>query len=353
VVIHFGRLGDTILVGSLLQTLHARYGEPCTLIGAAPWCAEVFLHHDAVTRVCGVARHAPFPWSANWWRAIHLLRQARNSPVYVAETEPRRLRRVRALLALAGVERSRCLFLSAETGVDGHWVDRWARFGQQTPPAGGRFVPSPDKVHSPAPLLRLSSDERRLRDDWLHENGWQGRDIVLVQPGNRLIMRRARVQAAAHDSKAWPAERWAALIGRVRARIPDAVVLLCGAKQESGYLSTIRAASTSTGASTSAGTGGVVPITPPLRRLFALCEVAHSMISVDSGPAHAAAALGVPLVVLFGSHEARQWLPRGPDGTAVIGLGGPPRYQRADQIGVDAVFQAWTTLSRREEPRVP
>jgi heptosyltransferase-2/heptosyltransferase-3 len=336
VVIHFGRLGDTILLGSLLQTLHARYGQPCVLIGAAPWCAEVFRHHDAVTRVCGVARHAPFPWSANWWRAMGLLRRARNSPVYIGETEPRRLRRVQAMLAMAGVERARCLFLSAESGVEAHWADRWARFGLETPPAS-RVVPPSDVVQPAVPHLRLSNEERRVRDDWLRANRWYGRTLVLVQPGNRLIMRRARVRAAAHDSKAWPAERWAALIAKVRARLPDAVVLLCGAPQESSYLSAVRRA----------GAGDAALITPPLRRLFALCELAHSMISVDSGPAHAAAALGVPLVVLFGSQGARQWLPRGPDGTTVIGLGGPPQYRRVDQIGVEAVYEAWCSLPSR------
>jgi heptosyltransferase-2/heptosyltransferase-3 len=34
----------------------------------------------------------------------------------------------------------------------------------------------------------------------------------------------------------------------------------------------------------------------PLRRLFALLTRAHSMIRVDTGPAHAAAALGCAIV---------------------------------------------------------
>jgi heptosyltransferase-2/heptosyltransferase-3 len=69
------------------------------------------------------------------------------------------------------------------------------------------------------------------------------------------------------------------------------------------------------------------------------------MISVDTGPAHAAAALSVPLVVLYGAESAQQWLPRSPDGTPVLGLGGPPLSRRADQIPVDAVFEAWRSLA--------
>jgi heptosyltransferase-2/heptosyltransferase-3 len=90
-----------------------------------------------------------------------------------------------------------------------------------------------------------------------------------------------------------------------------------------------------------------------LRRLFALCEYSHSMISVDTGPALAAAALGLPLVVMYGAEEQRFWLPRSPCGSPVIGVGGPPESTRADQISVDTVFTAWCTLLDRmaDSPR--
>jgi heptosyltransferase-2/heptosyltransferase-3 len=82
----------------------------------------------------------------------------------------------------------------------------------------------------------------------------------------------------------------------------------------------------------------------PLPRLLALCARSHSMISVDTGPAHAAAALGLPLVVLFGAHSQEQWLPRSPTGSQVSGVGGPPQSNRLDQISVEAVFAAWCAL---------
>jgi ADP-heptose:LPS heptosyltransferase len=68
------------------------------------------------------------------------------------------------------------------------------------------------------------------------------------------------------------------------------------------------------------------------------------MISVDTGPAHAAAALGLPSVVMYGAEEQRFWLPRSPFGTPVMGVGGPPESIRADQISVDTVFDAWCRL---------
>ena len=83
-------------------------------------------------------------------------------------------------------------------------------------------------------------------------------------------------------------------------------------------------------------------------RLLALCARSHSMISVDTGPAHAAAALGLPLVVLFGAHSQQQWLPRSPCGSPVLGVGGPPQSTRLDQISVETVFAAWCALDAQD-----
>ena len=47
----------------------------------------------------------------------------------------------------------------------------------------------------------------------------------------------------------------------------------------------------------------------PLRRLLALLSIAHSCISVDTGPAHAAAALDCPLTVLFGKANPARFRP--------------------------------------------
>jgi ADP-heptose:LPS heptosyltransferase len=46
----------------------------------------------------------------------------------------------------------------------------------------------------------------------------------------------------------------------------------------------------------------VVIVGNGLRQFFSLGDAAHSVISVDSRPAHAAAALSVPLVFLYGVH---------------------------------------------------
>jgi heptosyltransferase-2/heptosyltransferase-3 len=81
----------------------------------------------------------------------------------------------------------------------------------------------------------------------------------------------------------------------------------------------------------------------PIPRLLALTEAAHSMVSVDTGPAHAAAALGCPLVVLFGAASPKQWRPLGP-GT-ILTLGGEKGADsRVSDIPADAVIAAWRSL---------
>src|SRR5205807_1586893 len=187
-------------------------------------------------------------------------------------------------------------------------------------------------------------------DAWLEDKGWRERPLVLVQPGNRRTMRGRRLRLSAADDKAWPPERWGALLHRLHARLPQALIVLCGAPRESLLLEWIAAA---------AAVPAVVAAELPLPRLLALCTRAHSMISVDSGPAHAAAALGLPLVVMFGAHSQRQWLPRSPCGSQVLGVGGPPHSRRLDEISVETVFSAWCALgaqplaATRAAPRAP
>jgi heptosyltransferase-2/heptosyltransferase-3 len=162
--------------------------------------------------------------------------------------------------------------------------------------------------------------------------------LVLVQPGNRRTMRGKGLRISSEDDKAWPIERWAALLHQVHQQLPQAAIVLCGAPRESLLLSWIAAATQ---------LPVVVRAELPLPRLLALCERAHSMISVDTGPAHAAAALSLPLVVMFGAHSQREWLPRSPSGSAVVGVGGPPQSSRLDQITAQTVFDAWRGLEVR------
>src|SRR5882762_6111575 len=351
IVIWFGRVGDLILMSALLQILHRRFGSPCHLIGAGSWPAQLYASHSDVARVSCLHRYTAWVFDPAWWRTLRALRAGGADPVYVCETDPRKLARIRRLLRFSGTEAARCVFLAPESSpgdtldtalphaskiAPTHWIDRLVSFGRLTPAAfNAADYPWPAPPPRGAPLLTVSAAARAECAAWLERQGWGERTLILVQPGNRRTMRGRRLRVSAADDKAWPLERWAALLHRIHARLPQAVIVLCGAPRESLLLEWIAAA---------AQLPAVAAAELPLPRLLALCARAHSMISVDTGPAHAAAALGLPLVVLFGAHSQQQWLPRSQTGSPVSGVGGPPQSNRLDQISGEAVFAAWCAL---------
>jgi len=351
IVIWFGRVGDLILLSALLEVLHRRFGSPCHVIGAGSWPAQIYAAHNDVACVSCLHRYTAWVFDPAWWRTLRALRARRADPVYVCETDPRKLARIRRLLRFSGTEAVRCVFLAPESSpgdtldtalphtskiAPTHWIDRLVSFGRLTPAAfNAADYPWPAPPPRGAPLLTVSAAARAECAAWLERQGWGERTLILVQPGNRRTMRGRRLRVSAADDKAWPLERWAALLHRIHARLPQAVIVLCGAPRESLLLEWIAAA---------AQLPAVAAAELPLPRLLALCARAHSMISVDTGPAHAAAALGLPLVVLFGAHSQQQWLPRSPTGSPVSGVGGPPQSNRLDQISVEAVFAAWCAL---------
>lgn len=333
------------MVTALLNLLHKRYGLPCQVIGTGSWTPAMYVGSPDVEGVWSFHRHLPFLLDPAWRGTRRALRASPPGPIYVCERHYRQLPRIRRMLKLSGVDPRRCVFLTDEpvAGPE-HLVDRLLRLGTRTPAAlSATDYPTPPAGTVEGPRLHLLSSERARRDAWLQGQGWLGRDLILIQPGNHRTMgpRRARWRRLNSDDKWWPPERWAALLQRIHDYRSDALLVLRGSQEEVPMLHEIR---------TSAKVADVAVVGNGLRELFALCESAHSMISVDTGPAHAAAALSVPLVVLYGAESPTYWLPRSPDGSAVVSVGGPPRATRADQVSVEEVFKAWRTLGQRARP---
>lgn len=345
-VFRHGRVGDMIMQTALLEMLHRRYGAPCHVVGAGPWNPSIFRAHPDVEHCWTLPRHAPFLFTPQWPQLVRALRQSDPSPIYISEYQYRQLPRVKRLLATSGIDPRRCVFIDEEPGENGHWVDALLRLGARTPPAlQGADYPLPKDYRRCAPSLVVLETERRECEAWLRARGWFGRPIILVQPGNhRSMSPRRRRRWENRDDKAWPVERWRELLCAIRQRLPAAVLVLRGAVAEVPVLEAMRAA---------IGIEGLEVSGLELRPLFALTEAAHSMISVDTGPAHAAAALGLPVVVLYGAGPQAVWLPRSPSGSPVIGLGGPPQWNRADRIPVHAVLDAWYSLLAYREGTRP
>ncbi len=329
-----------VMVTRLLSLLRRRYGLPCQVVGTGSWTPDVYAGNPDVARVWSFHRHLPFILDRPWPQVRRALRASAPGPIYICERHYRQLPRIRRMLWLSGVDPARCVYL-ADPGP-AHLVDRLVALGACTPAAlraEDYRLPPPAAIDGPR--LHVLAAERAACDRWLESNGWSGRPLVLFQPGNHRSMgaRRARWRRRNVDDKWWPIARWAQLLQRIHDYRNDAVLLLRGAPSEVAMLEEIRAL---------AGIPDVAVVGNGLRALFALSSAAHSMISVDTGPAHAAAALSLPLVVLYGAETASQWLPRSPTGTPVLAVGGPPASPRADQIPVETVFAAWRSLGERQ-----
>ena len=345
IVFRFGRLGDMVMLTSLLQVLRQRYGSPCELIAAGPWNAPLFAGNSQVLKLWTVSRHTPIALCVRWWRVWWHLRRSGAQPIYVCEDRPRQLRRIRLLLRMAGVRPEQCVFITAGDSQT-HWLDRLARIGMLTPAAFARAPATVDATErAPPPRLEVFPAEVTAAQEWLARQGRGTREVILVQPGNFRTMSARRDQYREGDDKAWSLENWVALLRRLANERPAALLLVCGAPQEAAMIGLIVAA---------AQQPRVVSAALPLRQFLALCRLAHSMISIDTGPAHAAAALGVPLTVMFGAASAQKWLPRSANGSAVLAIGGPPRA-RVAELSVDEVFECWRatlyppTASRRPQ----
>jgi len=343
-VFFFCRLGDMVMVTRMLNLLHRRFGRPCQVIGTGSWTPTTYAGNRDVAGVWAFHRHLPFLLDGAWPAVRRALRASAPGPIYVCERHYRQLPRIRRMLFLAGVDPGRCVFLSpvpiAEFAEPQHLVDRLVELGARTPAnLRAQDYPVPPQASLEGPRLYVLESECAARDAWLRANGFLGRELIVIQPGNHRTMgpRRARWRRLGSDDKWWPLERWAELLQRMHRARPQALLLLRGSAEEVPMLHEIRAATKLA--------GDVAVIGTTLRQLYALCQVASSMVSVDSGPAHAAAALCVPLVVLYGAESPLYWLPRSPSGSPVVGVGGPPASRRVDQLSVDAVFTAWCSVS--------
>ena len=283
-VIKLGRIGDMVMLTAALRLLRARYGKPCYVVGADAWAPDIYLGLAEVGDCWPLPRKAPFLLGSAWPAILRALRRSAPGPIYVFEHHRGQVRRIRRLLRLSGIDLSRCVFIDEAPGSDSPWLDALLRFARRTPPAlNAGDYPEPAAVGRG--LRRCGSPDgegppRRLAA----QRGFRGEPIVLVQPGNHRTMGRRRLRNwRGRDDKVWPVAHWVKLLHRLHARMPDAMLVLRGAAAEMSLIESIRAA---------AALPCVTSASTELRPLLALCEAAHSMISADSGPAHAAAALG-------------------------------------------------------------
>ncbi|HET7203005.1 MAG TPA: glycosyltransferase family 9 protein, partial [Steroidobacteraceae bacterium] len=319
-VVRCGAFGDMVIVLSLVAALSRRFGAPVDVLTSGSWSLPLLEGQPGVGQVYVVgSRRTPYLLDPLQRRVVRGLRASGPRPAWICDTNawaPRLLRR-------AGLGSDRVLLAASDCPIlpGEHHVDRWLRFANLTPAAfEADRLDATTLAQWRAPPLTVPADARRELQDWLASRGLGAGRLVLVQAGNKRTMRWWAPRQRETNTKDWPIERWAAVIRSVLEEDPGTRVVLLGVPAEAAVNEEIRHAVQSPRVYNAA-------TELPVTRLLALQSIASGMISVDTGPAHSAAALGCPLVVLFGDARIERYTPRSPTGL-VEALQGPGDVRR-------------------------
>jgi heptosyltransferase-2/heptosyltransferase-3 len=224
-----------------------------------------------------------------------------------------------------------------------HATEQWRRLARILPAAGapgGNVAAGEIAAGSGGVFLQVNDQQRADLGAWLHARRLLSAPLIALQVGNKRTMRRG-LRRLAVNSKYWPNERWAQVLRHVRARHPSHAIVLLGTGPEYRLNQEITAL---------AGVDRLYNAADdlPVPRLVALLTHAAGLITVDSGPAHVAAAVGCPQVVLFGKASTSLYRPWGAAGADVKVLTGRVGGE-ANMLGIETgdVTAAWDSLALR------
>ena len=333
-VCRFGAFGDMIMITPLLRQLYLRGGLPCDVLAIGGWNKLLFAQMPYVRNVFTIdSRSAPYWFDRSQRELVRTLKSHRHQYVWVCETSRKSYR----LLARAGITRSNSANQLDLPVIHGeHYCEKWLRLGNISPAGFEHPQQHCDELNTE---LFVSQDELQACRQWLQIRGLDpAAPIVCVQAGSKRTTRRGRVDRSS-NTKYWHENNWAEVIDGITEYLPGAQVLLCGVNAEIEMCSAIQAQCRT------AGSVQTVADDLPLRRLLALLSIAHSCISVDTGPAHAAAALNCPLVVLFGKASPSRFRPVSSDSPVEVIVGHAAGNSQSDPditfITPEQVLDGW------------
>jgi len=335
-VVRCGAFGDMVLITALIRVLHARFAEPVDIVTSGPWSAPLLEGQPGVGEIlCVRSRKTPYWLSPDQHRVVRRLRSRGAGPTWFCDANDA----ARPMLERAGIPEDYIVDVRDHPLRAGeHATEQWRRLAELSPKAAG--VPSTPAAVAPGAYLRVSARQDADLDEWLKSRGLAGTPLILIQAGNKRTMRRG-LRRLAVNHKYWPPERWAAVMLYLRARCPGHRIVLLGTGPEYGVNEELISAARIPEVCNAADD-------LPIPRLVALLSRAAGLLTVDSGPAHAAAAVGCPLVVLFGRASPALYRPWGTSGADVKVLTGRIDGEPS-MLGIAAaeVMEAWAALRLR------
>ncbi|HWX78670.1 MAG TPA: glycosyltransferase family 9 protein [Steroidobacteraceae bacterium] len=336
--IRFGAFGDMVLLTALIRILHAEFGLPVDILTSGPWSEPLLRGQPGVGEIFRVrSRKTPYWLSWDQRRVVRQLRARGSGPAWFCDGGDVG----RLILTRAGYSDALIVYARDHALLPGeHATEQWRRLAQIMPSAyQGSKIADPSAV-PPGCYLEVGAAQRADLETWLGARNLAGVPLILVQIGNKRTMRRG-LKRLSPNNKYWPGERWAEVLRSLRARHPLHAIVLLGTGPEYELNAEVAAQANIAGLHNAADD-------LPIPRLLALLERADGLITVDSGPAHAAAAVGCPQVVLFGRAPPSLYRPWGVAGADVQLLRGEIDGE-PDMLGIEtrSVIAAWANLKMR------
>jgi ADP-heptose:LPS heptosyltransferase len=336
--VRFGAFGDMVLLTALIRVLHAEFGRPVDILTSGPWSEPLLRGQPGVGEIFSVrSRKTPYWLSIDQQRVVRQLRARGPGPTWFCDGNDAG----RLILTRAGIPDELIVAAKDHDLQPGeHATEQWRRLAQIMPSAAVNSNKADLEAVLPGCYLEVTAAQRSDLNAWLHARDLAGQPLILVQIGNKRTMRRG-LKRLSPNSKYWPNERWAEVLRHLHAQHPRHAIVLLGTGPEFELNQQIAAQADIAGLHNAADD-------LPIARLLGLLERADGLLTVDSGPAHAGAALGCPQVVLFG--RAPPWLyrPWGAAGADVRVLRGEIDGE-PDMLGIEtrSVIEAWANLKLR------
>ncbi len=299
-VVKIKYIGDVLLCTPVFRVLREAFPGATLTALVAKGTEDVVLYHPDVDEVLTVDRpvEKKKAWSCSWTDHVRLIRHLREN---------------RFDLAIDLTDGDRAAFLTWASGA--RWrvgfnrerrLRGWA-YHQVVPTLAGlrhRAEAGLETLRalglsarSVAPTLGLPPEAEVAAEQLLaHKRVVRDRDIVLIHPGARWWF------------KAWPPERFAALADAIGEGL-GAQVMIAGGPRDVPTAEAIRRQMRYP-AIPVAGETSILELAAVLRR----CRL---FIGNDNGAMHIAAAMGTPVVALFGPTNPAEWGPWG-DGHVVL-----------------------------------
>jgi heptosyltransferase-2 len=286
-------IGDAVMCVPALEALRARFPRAEIVLLSKPWVSELYWNHRAVSRQIVYNPEGEHEGPRGFWKLVRALRAEGFDAAILFQN------------AFHAAWLVWCARIPVRIG--------YARDGRRSlltqaiePPAAAacghqayyylHLLLRAGLIEKPKPVqeirLVLAEGERKWAARRLASLGLQGeRFLVGLNPG-----------ASFGPAKRWLPDRYAALADCLMGGL-QADVLIFGSREERPLAEAI--------ARQMKHAPAILAGETTLRQLMALLAQCRLIVTNDSGPMHLAAALGLPLVAIFGSTDERATGPVG------------------------------------------